>query len=102
MLLGGAVLSREPAEAFFSLSEAGSLNFLGVLASLTIWRKSWPSSQKSAQTYKKSTYNLEVYTPSDIHPWVFQGFLESVLRPPMLGGAVCQFPEPSIWLLMIR
>ena len=36
VFLGVAVLSREPAEAFFSLSKAGSLNLSGVLALLTI------------------------------------------------------------------
>lgn len=30
-----------------------------------------------------------------VHSWIFQGFLESGLRPPMLWSAVYQFPEPQ-------
>lgn len=52
-------------EACFSLSEAESLSLSGMLAPLTI-DGSHSHSPRNLQTYKNSTYNLGIYTPSDV------------------------------------
>lgn len=78
-LCGRVLVSGRPCvfqgatEACFSLSEPESLSLSGMLAPLTI-DGSHSHSPRNLQTYKNSTYNLGIYTPSDVCHRFSRGF----------------------------